>query len=57
MENKIPILPYGSETILGIEGKTPNIMMKDATIALTAQEIPRVWDAVSQELWTNTKYI
>lgn len=57
MNNKVPILSYGSETILGIDVKIPNIMMKDATISFTAQEIPRVWDAVSQKLWTKTKYI
>lgn len=30
--------------------KRPNIT-KDAPIAFTAQEIPRVWGAVSQEPW------
>ena len=34
-----------------------NIMTKDATVALIAQEIPRVWGAVSQETWMKTKYI
>lgn len=43
--------------ILGTEEKRPNIMTKDVLFVLTVQEIPRVWGARSQELWTKTKYI
>ena len=35
--------PSSSEAISGIEDKRPNIMTKDARIALITQEIPRVW--------------
>ena len=31
--------------------------MKDDPITPNTQEIPRIWGAVSQELWMNTKYI
>lgn len=47
---------YGSEAPSGTEDKRPNIILKDAPIALITQGIP-VWGAVSQELWMKTKYI
>lgn len=31
--------------------------MKDAPIAHTAWEIPRIWEAAIQALWTKTKYV
>ena len=46
-----------SEVFSGTEDERPNIMTKDAFIAATAQEIPRLWGAVSQEPWTVAKYI
>ena len=45
-----PFHLYDSKAISGTEDKRPNIITKDAPIALIAQEIPRVWGAVSQEL-------
>ena len=45
-----PFRPYSSEAISGTEGKRPNIITKDAPVALTAQEILRFW-----ELWVRKK--
>lgn len=56
MNNKTPFHLYGSEAILGAEGKRPNVT-KDTPIALTAQEMPRVWGAVSLEPWTEDQII
>lgn len=36
---------------LGIEDNRPDILTKDALIALTAQEIRRILGAVCPELW------
>ena len=47
---------YGSEVILGTEGREPSIMTKDTHFAVIAQEIPQIWGAVNQEQWM-TKYI
>lgn len=47
---------FGPEMFLVIEDEKPNIT-KDVPIALIDQEIPRVWGAMSQELWKKTKYI
>lgn len=43
--------------IVGTEEKRPNIMAKDVLFVIIVQEIPRVWGARRQELWTKTKYI
>ena len=47
MNNKIPM--YGWKAIAGTEAKRPNIVTKDAPIALITSEIPRVLGAVSQK--------
>lgn len=48
LSNKTPISPFfGSETISGMEDKRPNIIVKDTPIALIAQKIPRVLEAVN----------
>lgn len=46
----------GSESISRTENKRPN-MTKDASIALTDQEIPRIQGAVGQELWMEDVFI
>lgn len=48
---------YASEGFQELRTKRPNIITKGAPIALTSQEIPEVWGAVSQELWGKTKYM
>ena len=56
-DDKTPIYLYGSEAISKTEDKRPNILAKDAPIALMTQEIATVVEAVNQELWMKTKYI
>lgn len=56
MNNKTPIYLNGSEGISGSKDQRPNnTKTKGAPIALTAQEIPRVSRAVTQEPWMKTK--
>lgn len=43
--------------ILETEDKKPNIITKNAPIALITQEIPRVLGAMSQKAQMKTKYI
>ena len=58
MNNKTPIIsPCGSESVSETEGKRPNTMIKDSSIALITQEIPKILGAVSQKPWRKTKYI
>ena len=52
-----PCHHQGSEVISATEDDRPNVLTKDAPIALITQEIPRVLRAASQKLWTETKYI
>lgn len=58
MNNKIPILPFwlwSDFRISGSEDKSLNVVIKDAPIAVIAQESPWVLRAVSQELWMKSK--
>lgn len=45
----------GSVAISGTKDQTTNIRTKVAPIALTAQEMPRVWGAVRQKPWAKTR--
>lgn len=45
------------EQFSGTKDKRPNIMTKNAPIALITQENPRAWGAVSHELGTKTNYV
>ena len=49
MTSKTPFHLYGSEVISESKDKRPNVMTKDAPIALLTLEIPRVWGTVGQE--------
>ena len=52
-----PFHLYGSDAFSGAEDKRPDIITKDALIALIGQDIPGVLGAVSQEPWKKTKFI
>lgn len=41
----------------GTEDKRPNIISKDAPVALIAQEIPRVWGSCEPGAMMKTKYV
>ena len=49
MNNKTPIHFYGPEGISETEDKRPNVMIKDAPIALIFQEIPKALRAVDED--------
>lgn len=52
-----PLPLYVSEAILRTEDNRPNVITKDAPIALITQEIPRVLEAVSPEQQIKSKYV
>ena len=43
-----PFYLYGSKAVLGTEDKRPNMITKDAPIALITQEIPKVWQPMDE---------